>query len=739
MGSPQATTVRVVLVATDGNTVAQTLSEDQPQFSVDTVFDPESLVARLADADCVVSLRPPDADEFDVVASVRDHDRSLPVLVVTPDDADAAAALSAGAADVLLAEVENPPAALLATRIERLVAKDRDVDRREADGSAAAAGDGLAVLDPRGTFESVNESYAALYGYEPADLVGESWQVIYPDVEVDRIYDTILPVVEDRGEWRGESLAQRADRSTFKQEFAVTRLDDGRYVVIARDVSDRVALRRTLQDLQDLTNELLRATDLESITDLVFEAASDVLGLPAVIVLLYDEDADVLRLKAVSAMMEQAIETVPDEWPKDTITWEAFERGETLVYDQIADTDTTLSIQRPGTGAFIPLGEYGILVVGNPSSNRLDDETLDLADSLAAAAEAAVGRVKREQDLRAEQAFTESVLDALPDVFYVLDPDGSLRRWNERLPAVTVYGESELDGMSLLEMIHPDDRVTVRRAIDRAVHEAVTVTSEARIVTAIGDRAIYEFTATPLTDDAGEVVGIAGTAREVTERKLREQRLTVLARVLRHNVRNQMTVVQGRAERLQAREESGPDVAAINEAATDLVTLSDKARRVEAALRESTSMGLFDVPDVVRTTLSALSREFPDANMELDAPDALEAHTTEGLTFAVEELVRNGIIHNEHETPTVRVAIELEQSDDDYDLVAITVDDDGPGMPETEQPALTASHETDLDHATGLGLWLVNWVTTAAGGSLTCEESEALGGSAITLRFPAGE
>lgn len=341
------------------------------------------------------------------------------------------------------------------------------------------------------------------------------------------------------------------------------------------------------------------------------------------------------------------------------------------------------------------------------------------------------------------EGFTEGVLDTLSDVVYVLDRDGSFREWNEQLPALTSHEERALPELSLSDLVVPGDRTAIASAIDRARSEGVTQTQEASVITAVGDRVSYEFNLSPLTDDNGTVFGLAGTAHEVTDSKLREQRLSVLTRVLRHNVRNQMTVVQGRAERLEARLGDDDDVAAIDDAAAELVELSDKARRVGAALRESSAnRRALDVVAIIETTIAALRREFPDVDMELMVPERVEARTTEGVTFAVEELVRNAVVHNDSEQPTVRIHIERQRgenagADEDVpDTVAITVADDGPGIPDSEEVALVAGQETDLNHATGLGLWLVNWVTTAAGGELTCEES-AMGGTAVTLEFPA--
>lgn len=339
---------------------------------------------------------------------------------------------------------------------------------------------------------------------------------------------------------------------------------------------------------------------------------------------------------------------------------------------------------------------------------------------------------------------TRSVLNTLSDVVYVLDTEGAFQQWNNKLLDMTVYGGSALAGMELPELVVPDDRATLTEAIESATTDGVTETREAALVTAVGDRVTYEFNITPLTDADDRVVGLAGTAREVTEQKLREQRLAVVTRVLRHNVRNRMTVVKGRTEQLET--EFGDDVnlTEIRAAAAELVELSDKARRVEAALRESSAnRRVLDVVDIAETTLAALRREYPDVELVLNAPDVLNARTTDGLTFALEELVRNGVVHNDTDSPCVRVTIEETAGEDtaseetNPDMVRITVVDNGPGIPEAERVALTTGHETDLEHATGLGLWLVNWIVTAAGGELACGSCDDLGGAKVTLRFPA--
>ena len=52
---------------------------------------------------------------------------------------------------------------------------------------------------------------------------------------------------------------------------------------------------------------------------------------------------------------------------------------------------------------------------------------------------------------------------------------------------------------------------------------------------------------------------------------------------------------------------------------------------------------------------------------------------------------------------------------------------------------MTAGTETALEHASGLGLWLVNWIVTRYGGSfqITPEGKNGTSGTTATVRLPA--
>ncbi len=137
---------------------------------------------------------------------------------------------------------------------------------------------------------------------------------------------------------------------------------------------------------------------------------------------------------------------------------------------------------------------------------------------------------ERAQQLRSETAFTESILEAQPDILYAFDTEGSLIEWNEQFERVFGYDPAELEGVDPLTFIAPEDRDHIAEAIDRILEEGARVTAEGRIVTEDGRRIPYEFNSARIVD-GGDVLGFTGVGRDISDRKARERELERLERL----------------------------------------------------------------------------------------------------------------------------------------------------------------------------------------------------------------
>ena len=235
--------------------------------------------------------------------------------------------------------------------------------------------------------------------------------------------------------------------------------------------------------------------------------------------------------------------------------------------------------------------------------------------------------------------------------------------------------------------------------------------------------------------------GYNDLARGVRERERaireREQRLGVLNRLLRHNLRNDMSVILSYAELLpdfDARDRREEAAEKIQDIGQGLIDHGQKARDIETAM-ESAADGTeaLDMVPRVRAAVEEYRGEYPAVEFHLDLPDTCDAMAIPSVDFAVENLIENAAEHNDAENPAVEVT--LGRTDG---AVELRVADTGPGIPDHEQDVLFEGEETALEHGSGIGLWLAYWVVDKSEGDIEFADNDPRGAIvSVRLASPA--
>jgi len=118
----------------------------------------------------------------------------------------------------------------------------------------------------------------------------------------------------------------------------------------------------------------------------------------------------------------------------------------------------------------------------------------------------------------------ESIMEAILDIVYVLDLEGNLLKWNQRLEQVTGLSTDQLQGRSALAFFPEVERPMIASAIQTVFAQGRTQV-EGHL---IGKDAVlipYEWRGVVLKDNAGNLLGTAGTGRDITERRQTEELL----------------------------------------------------------------------------------------------------------------------------------------------------------------------------------------------------------------------
>lgn len=202
----------------------------------------------------------------------------------------------------------------------------------------------------------------------------------------------------------------------------------------------------------------------------------------------------------------------------------------------------------------------------------------------------------------------------------------------------------------------------------------------------------------------------------------------ILSRVLRHNLRNNMSVVRGYAEMLVEQvEDPNIDSDTFLSNIERTISLAEKSIVLRRIADSEFQVQEIALASVVEEQAAKVRAEFPDATFHIDSDNQAKITTALHLDIAIRELLENAIKHS----PSGTCDVQIESTVDD---VSLTVSDDGPGLPDHEQSVLSGIPETALRHSQGLGLWIVNWAVSAAGGSITPAVSDA--GTEISVTIP---
>lgn len=348
-------------------------------------------------------------------------------------------------------------------------------------------------------------------------------------------------------------------------------------------------------------------------------------------------------------------------------------------------------------------------------------------------------RVEAEQELE----LFRDIVERIDDPIMLQGRDGQFRVVND---AVTEYaGMSREDLLGETESAFMDeksaDRIEARKKQvldqERAVQYTITPTFPDE------DEETFSTVRYPYYGRDGTLDGTIAICRTVTELKSREDQLEVIDRVLRHNLRNDMTTIGMYAEKLEAAiemyaEELEPttiedlvaDAKQVQTTTRKVNETVEKERKITKFLTERMDEVSIDLVRSVETISQQLGKNYPNSEISYELPDTCSVQATVALDQAVEELLENAIVHSDQETPSIDV--QIRECTDGSTLV---VADDGPGIHEMDRKVLTEGAGTDqLYHGSGLGLWLVHLIVTHSDGTIMVSENEPRG-SIVSIQF----
>lgn len=345
----------------------------------------------------------------------------------------------------------------------------------------------------------------------------------------------------------------------------------------------------------------------------------------------------------------------------------------------------------------------------------------------------------------------ETIASASSDVFWMFSADWSkLLFVNDAVETVFDVSVAALERHPnrFLDVIHPDDRPDVERAMER-LSAGGSILLDYRLGTIDGPTKWVRVPGEPVIEN-DEVVAVTGFARDVTDEYRRERQLSVMDNLLRHTIRNDMNIVDGTAEQIidrvaatdaaedAAGDEEIEDVTAdlvehaktIRRVADNLLTTAEKQRGVIELLRQRESPRPIEIAPVVEEAIDiATDRTGRETGVSFSCPEGVTAFTHSELDYAIAELIENALEYAES-TPVIHVDVTVSD-----EAVDVSIRDNCPPIPAEERHVITDRWAMDdLHHTGGMGLWLVYWIADRSGGDLAFDTHE--NGNVVTITVP---
>lgn len=667
------------------------IEREDDRFDVKTVTSPDEGLQQLKTepVDCIVSDHDmPKQTGIEFLESVRDEYPSLPFILYTGKGSETIAsdAISAGVTDYLQKGDGTSQYTVLVNRIRNVVENyhtQAELAEREKRLNLFFEQSPLGVVewDEQFNFVRLNETAEDILGYAEDDLVGHSWQKIVPESDREPVGDVVSGLVENKGGYYSINENVRKDDERVVCEWYNR--------VVTDENRDVVAI---FSQFQDITDRKTREQELQRQNDL-FKKSQEIANVGA-------WEYDIQEEQTIWTDQVYNIHDRPREWtpnneavidlyhPDDRTRFrqafrDAVETGEPYDLElrvQLADRETRW-VRTRGE----PQTEDGEIV-------RVRGAIQDITESKQRIRE--ISELKRQY-----QSLAENI------------PDGAVFLFDDDLQYVRARG-TELERVGLspdeIEGVTPHDVFPEDTADELAHYFTEALDGKTSTFTQSLGENTYRNRVAPVKNGDGAITYGIALAQNVTNQISRKQRLEAqnerleeFAKVVSHDLRNPLRVVDGYLELLREECESehiGQITQAVDrmdELIEDLLLLARQGEPVG----ETEPV---DLAEVVETCFQTVGTD--QATVDIRVDRLIEADQSR-LRQLLENLFRNAV---EHGGAGVTITVgEVEGG--------FYVEDDGPGIPENERDDVFNAGYSTVEDGTGFGLSIISEVADAHG------------------------
>ncbi len=426
-------------------------------------------------------------------------------------------------------------------------------------------------------FLEVNEAAIEHYGYSREEFLAMTIRDIRPPEEIAAHAEYHAKVVSGEVKsglprvpniWRH----RKKNGTNFEVEIKWTFIhfrNAKAQLVLANDITERRRSEFQNETFTRLAYSLSSASSAEQAARVIVEAADKLLGWDACSLDLYSAEKNtihpVLSIDLVDGHRADVLPAYDSIAPSPRIA-KVIELGGTLILRDNtgpaagADLRSFGNTERLSASIlFVPIRHItnviGVLSIQSYSTNAYNQKALEILQALADQCGGALERIGAEEKLAKERSLLRTLLDHLPDHIFVKDVESRhllINKAQFKLRGLTddleIIGQtlSEVSTREVAEQFIRDDQEVFRTGqplIDR----------EEKVIDPEGITHWMLTTKVPLRDQDGNISGLVGISRDITERKRIESTLREteeMFRLISENVSDLIAVVDADGRRV---------------------------------------------------------------------------------------------------------------------------------------------------------------------------------------------
>ena len=622
----------------------------------------------------------------------------------------------------------------------------------------------ISVTDGTTTITRRNEAFETTFGDATSTTEGSRLEPTIPAAPTDAASAAEIDAQLADGQPVTTEISRQTAGGTgdfLLRAVPVTTATGREWFFLYVDITDEKRRRRTLASLYEDAQAVLTSEDRQTACERTVETARAVIDPSVAEIHFYDRATDTLTPAATTA--EEPVFAAPSE-EDATPLWEVY-GGEIKQFDALSTADVSLAHSGMAIESVVlyPLGDHGVLILGDEHAGAFDETDGQLGRLLTTLGTIALTRAQRIQSLEAVQAITQeavtadtrsamidAVLDQLPTALNFpitglweynavadqLEPAGITEPAVDLFTTLPTFGRT--DGIAW-EAFKRGETELVSDVASRpdAYNEDSVIRSE--VIAPIDEFGVLmagSVRPQNLTDTDRSIVETLtsnlATAIELVDNREELHLLeAVFDRVLRHNLRNDLTVIKGYANAVAEDCEASPHRAEIIKHCENLERTATNARTMREVIQTREQRRAIDITTAIDDAIELAPD--PQATVtvttDIETTTAVMAHPK--LPVAIAQLIENSVEHGVDAEGEIRVA-----AVDDGDDVVIAVSDDGPGIPPNELAVIDQQGESDLEHGSGVGLWLIDRIVDYSDGVLSFDTD---GGTTARITLRAAE